>query len=215
MTQTAEWQVGDIPASPEAPPDDAPAGAAPAAGAPAAATEPGEWTDEDVAKLLEILRGPYDKIAAVTTNDGYKLSELEELPLVGVITSWMPPSWVRAGQKGQLPMVVGIPLTLAVVVGISLPRLGLWNLTHPEARIEIPIPFTRLRIGGGHGAPSRPRAAAPAAGSSVGDELGDRGAGADDVSERAGTADVGGPVNTGDGGPPADTPDDIRRSYAS
>ena len=201
--------VDPIPPAPESPPGgDAPGPSGPGSGAPADVAAPSEWTDADVQQLIAVLRGPYDKIADATGDEGYRLSKIDEIMLVGSLTTWMPVSWARAGQHGTLPLIVALPLTAMALVAVNLPRLGHWNKTHnPEEQIV--IPFIMRRGAARVGPRSTPQ---PSRSDGPGPVAADR-----PVAEPS--ADPQGPPSgdvrapSVDGGPPADSLEDIQRSY--
>lgn len=209
MTASADWSVGPVGSPPE--PGEAAAEPQPESSAIAGEQLPDGWSEADVKALVKVLRGPYEKLAATTGDDTYKLTELEEIVLVGSLTSWMPASWVRAGQHGSLPLIVALPLTVGVLVAVNAPKLAHWNRTHPDARIDVPFIG---RKGGRRGPGHRPQPA-PREDEGRGDDAG-RPGGADDrdAGPAAPAAGVEGP-GPSDGGPPADSLDDIRRSYAA
>jgi len=201
--------VDPIPPAPESPPGgDAPGPSEGGPGAPTDVAAPVEWTDADIKQLIDVLRGPYDKIADATGDESYRLSKIDEIMLVGSLTTWMPVSWARAGQHGNLPLIVALPLTAMALVAVNLPRLGHWNKTHnPEEQIVIPFIMRRgtARVGP-RPTPQPPRSDGPGAGP------------ADRPVDQPIPAPAGPPADVGhapsvDGGPPADSLDDIRRSY--
>ena len=202
--------VDPLPPPSDTPPGgDAPGGDASTAGAPAGTALAGtEWTDADLQVLLEFLRGSYDKIALATGDSAYLLSKIDEVLLTAAIPTWMPVSWVRAGSHGRAPLIVAIPLTIAVLVAVNLPKIAHWNNTHDDDE-QIPIPFVRRRKGPRSDRP-RPTEAAPGPGDrrpDTADVTSDRVAAPVAPSEPATAGAV-------DGGPPADSLDDIKRAYA-
>jgi hypothetical protein len=199
--------VDPIPPVPEPPPGgDAPGSSGTGPGAPIEGTAlASEWTEADLKALLEIIRGPYDKIAEVTADPAYTLSKIDELVLVGTLTTWMPVSWVRSSSHGRLPLLPGLLLTAGALILVNLPRLLRWNITHPDQRIPIPFIKEARHVGPRPTPqPSRPdRAGADAADRAVDHE----GAPAQEPSA---DPDPSGAV---DGGPPADSLDSIRGAY--
>lgn len=210
VTASAEWKVeSPAPPDPNAAPDP---GAVPPVGDAAPSAGPGElptgWTETDVAALIEFIHGPYDKLAAVADDPAYKLSKVDEMMLVSTLTTWMPPSWVRAGARGQLPLVVALPITVLAIGAVNLPKLAYWNGTHPD--VQISIPFISKR-----GGARRDRSRSTARDDDAGGGFTERDGGPGDRVETAVDAAASVPADASvPGGPPADSPDDIRRGYA-
>lgn len=204
----AEWEIGKLgEATP--PPEEAGAATPPPDGSmPDAAAAPIGWTDEDVRSLEAIIRGPYDKIAEITNDPSYRLSDVDVLMLVGSFTSWMPVSWVRASSHGELPLILAVPLTIGAIVAVNLPKVSHWNRTHPDAAISLPF------VGKGGARRDRSRTAAT---SDSGDGGRAEPSGAPEDHERAAAgSDAGAPAApVSDGGPAADSIDDIRSGYTA
>jgi hypothetical protein len=169
-----------------------------------------DWLPEDVARLKRWINTPYQKLGQATGDAFIELSELEQTAIAMPATSWMPVEWVRDASGQKIPPVVGVALTIAALVTVTVLKVPLWNKAHPDAFIAIPF-ITRKEAQRGASTQSRTAAGAAAGGGGGSERFGGGGDRGEDVGA-AESAPIAGAV---DGGPPADTVDDIRRRYGS
>lgn len=152
MTETPfELRVGDLPPLADRPAGETAPPPPPPTDAGAAAIAPNAWTDDDLAKLTDIVKMPYEFVAVAPGQEWWALTDREArliaLPLSGLI----PVGWVRRGEGSPIWSAISLAGALLIVNRPRIARLR----TEVAARAEGGSATTEGRPGGGGGSGDR------------------------------------------------------------